>query len=614
MIALRKNLLLAATIVLSLMLAVACASDDDDDSTNSEQADDDTELNDDANDDLDDDVDDDVNDDLDDDANDDADDDVDDDTNEGLPLIPGPGQVGYDAELEAKALRYAQQFHEISAYPTGMFLQAEIPDADKRALVDDYLTNSDPTQSYEEYSGESVYTLMAEYGQHGDMCAFGGVSMFGDAARYVMARDGLVRADVESLRQNIIDILDTLHIVADITGTPGHVARGIRPLDHPGAIPETIPLFDDYGEPLPEEKRITWRADNSVGGIYPGYIWKDDLSKDQLNGYMLGIGTMWDVIADDPDIPVEYKERMRQDAADIGDHLMEVAPETGLDLTLRDPDGRLTKHHDLNPLEIEGVVLPPIVGNGFNALMALSFIKTIGLITGEQRFIDFFNELIEERDFLKYVDQTFKFAYVGPYTNWSNINMSYSAIYPLLRYEADADLFAYWQGVLDDSLWHSWYPDWEVAHGGQAFFALIHAAFAPDGTDIEAAEQAARDLAGFPDPPYWNPEVVNCDAEEIAQGECLAVDGETVLTLAGNWVLGTFYPSLGHNDVLQATEPLPRELWPPSHFAWHRSPYRVNDDYNNRLNPGGDFHAVYWLGRYLVRSNDPRANVSEHAW
>jgi hypothetical protein len=30
--------------------------------------------------------------------------------------------------------------------------------------------------------------------------------------------------------------------------------------------------------------------------------------------------------------------------------------------------------------------------------------------------------------------------------------------------------------------------------------------------------------------------------------------------------------------------------------------------------PGGDFHAAYWLGRFLRRGTDASINTSPHAW
>ena len=628
------------TVMITVLFSAACGDDDDDDN---DVADDDSVDDDVADDDMDDDamdddaIDDDAIDDdvIDDDAVDDdtttdddtVDDDVidddtaaDDDTviiDEGA-LIPGTGEPGFDPDLETKALRYAQQFHGLVAVPFGMSLEADISDLSYRVLVDDWLTNSDLDENFEEYTGTHPYDIVDQYGEFGDLGMFGGMASLGDVFRYALVRDEgtASKANLDELRQNVIDLMDALHICVDIVGDTGVIVRGLRPRGLPGGDPETLPLFDLYGNPLPLNKTTNeWREDNSVGGLYPDWIWEDNTSKDQLDGFVLSMGAVWDVVADDPDISQDLKERLQADAASIGDKLMIVAPETGLYLSIRDADGRLTRFHDLHPLELEGIVLPPLIGNGFNSVMALGVIKTIAFITGGQRFKDFFDELIEQEDFLRYVDQTYKFVNVGPYTNWSNINMAFCAIYPLLRYEAENDLFEYWQAVLQDDLWDSYFPGWPVSRTHQGYFAVIHAAFAQDGTDNTAADWAAEDLSGFPVPPYWNaPYIENCDEDEIAAGVCLAVDGTTVIELAGIDIGGQFYFWPGHGDDPQAQEPVPRNVRPPSNFNWRSSPYEVNGGGGWRLNPGGDFHGAYWFGRYLRRGNTARINVSSNAW
>lgn len=564
-----------------------------------------------------DDDDDDDNDDNDDDNDDNNDDDNnDDDIIDSGGLIPGPPDSGYDADLENKALRYAHLFQKLLAYPLGMSLEAGISDQGMRNLVDDFAVNSALTDTFEGYTGVPVYSVMDGYGEFGDLGMFGGMASLGDIYRYAYKRDygGNDPVPLAELRQNLITLMETLHICIAITGHHGGIVRGLRPRGLPGGDPATTPMFDPYGNPLPAEKDNTYREDNSIGGLYPDYMWEDNTSKDQFDGFVLSMGAVWDVIANDPDIPDGLKSRLQEDAAALGDHLMTIAPETGLDLTLRDADGRLTTFHDLNPLEIEGVVLPSLIGNGFNALMALGVVKTIAFITGDTVYQEFYEELVYDRNFPKYVDQTLKFTNVGPYTNWSNINMVFCAIWPLLRYEADDELRDYYKLVLERDLWGSYFPGWSVARTHQAYFAIIHAAFAQGATDDAEADLAGTDLKGYPDPPYWNaPYIENCDATELAAGECLAIDGTTIIKIAGIDIGGTFYIFPGHGDDPQAADPVPRHVRPPSNFNWRSSPYEVNGGGGHRLNPGGCFHGTYWLGRYMRRANDSDINLSELA-
>ena len=546
------------------------------------------------------------------------DDTVDDDTVVDLgAIIPGPDESGFDADTQAKAFRFAQQLRGMSAYPFGMALDVYLVDEAAQALVTDWLTNSTLDQGFEEYTGVPVYDAVAFYAEVGDLGMFGGVPAAGDLLRYALARDtgaDMGGETLDDLRQNVLDLLEAMHICVAITGAPGVIVRGIQPRGLPGGDPVTTPLFDEFGNPLPPEKVGTWRDDQS--GLYPDWIWMDDTSKDQLLGYIFEIAFLWDVIADDPAIDASLKERLQADVASIGDMLMEVAPETGLDLCIRDADTRLTGAHDLNPLEFEGMILPPIIGNGFNSVAALGIFKTIALVSGEQRFRDFIDSMINEREFLKYVDQTFRFTNTGPFaTNWSNVNMAFVGIYPLLRFEADPELQSYWRKVLRRDLWQGWYPGWSVASTQLGLFSVIYAAFAPGPTDDEAAASAAFDLHEFRAPPYYDLVIENCDADEIAAGECLAVDGVTMIKLSGIQIGDQFYPFYGHNGSLQAAEPVPRAIRPPSDFDWRSSPYDVNGGYGSLgLMSGGDFHAAYWLGRFLRRGTDASINTSPLAW
>jgi hypothetical protein len=192
--------------------------------------------------------------------------------------------------------------------------------------------------------------------------------------------------------------------------------------------------------------------------------------------------------------------------------------------------------------------------------------------------------------------------------------MAYCAIYPLLRYEADGTLRARYQRALTDYVWDGLFANWGVSRVDQAYFNVIQAAFTPGPPSADVADRAADDLVGFPDPPYWDlPRRVNCDAEEIASGTCLAVDGVTVIHIAGYTVNGEFRFFPGHGGDPQADAPLPRTIRPPSNFNWRSSPYELNGGGGNRLNPGGDYHGAYWLGRYLRRSDDSTINVSPGA-
>ena len=182
--------------------------------------------------------------------------------------------------------------------------------------------------------------------------------------------------------------------------------------------------------------------------------------------------------------------------------------------------------------------------------------------------------------------------------------MAFVAAWGVLRYEADPT------SRRPPALLASLYaPDADHSARGLrlSFFDFIVAGFDTEGTS-GIGEQALADglatLVGHPDAPYWDPLVENCDADEIAAGSCLAVDGTTILTLAG---------AKGWNDSIVAVDPLPIEIRPPTNFTWRSNPHDVNGGGSSLLNPGGGVYAAYWLGRRLVAGDDGLANIGPDA-
>jgi hypothetical protein len=185
-------------------------------------------------------------------------------------------------------------------------------------------------------------------------------------------------------------------------------------------------------------------------------------------------------------------------------------------------------------------------------------------------------------------------------TNFSNVNMAFTAVWGLLRFETDPTLVQTYRTILQDELWDNSHP-----HVGlksqQAFFNLLYAGLKSGPTDAAQAGNASAQLSQFSDPPYFNPLVENCDAAELAAGSCIAVDGTTVLTIDS-------VPARGGG--VAAVDPLPKSVRPPSDFEWRSDPRVVNGGGGNRLNPGGDFRAAYWMGRYLQTAASGTANIS----
>ena len=181
-------------------------------------------------------------------------------------------------------------------------------------------------------------------------------------------------------------------------------------------------------------------------------------------------------------------------------------------------------------------------------------------------------------------------------TNFSNVNMAFTAAYGLLRYETDPALRARYDAIFASDLWNANHGhDGESIH--QAFFDLLYAGFRPAGNDAAVTAGATRQLNEFVAPPYFDYAVENCDAGELAAGACIAIDGTTQITLI-------------EPNRNEARDPLPKRLRPPSNFEWRSDPRSVNGGGGIRLNPGGDFRSAYWLGRILLDASSGTANIS----
>lgn len=526
----------------------------------------------------------------------------------GPTLIASPGDSSFDPGLADKARSYDRQFRTFNAMPFGLSLDAIIPDASDRDLVSAFLAQP-ATDDFAAFTGgRTVRDIVAIYDEHGDLGMFAGAAAAGDAFRYLALRDS--GADATAARADLLAAIAAFHVAATITGVPGTVARGIRRLDEPGAPPTIEPIPGSC--PQSGDRGNRWRADAT--GQYPGFIYNDNNSKDQLIGYVFALGAMWDAIADDPSIPQSVRDQLQSDARALAHSLMTVVPlgiAGSADLIVRDWRDCPTKHLDLNPRVVPVNNFDPIIlaanstnQNGWNAFAALGVIRTLYHIAGDPdigRY--YYDELVGARDFPR-------LAITGPAhvgamyqdgtasTNFSNVNMAFVAGYGVLRYETDPTLRAKYESILARELWDANHPhDGESTQ--QALFNLLHSAFATAGNDAAATAAAIVQLGEFVTPPYFDYPVENCDAGELAAGTCTAIDGTAITLVAANQAV--------------SRTPLPKRLRPPSDFEWRSDPRAVNGGGVIRLNPGGDFRLAYWMGRVLRVTTRGSDNLSPHA-
>ena len=524
-------------------------------------------------------------------------------------LVPGPGEAGFDAALASKAGDFERQIHAIMTPSVGWGLEAFVGDSSDRALIDGFIASG--STDFEAQAGQHVYSVVDRYGEHGDLGMFGGVQAAGDAFRYAVLRDsGADAAEVDRARQHVIAAMDGLHWYTRVTGTPGVFARGIRRITPeagepplPGTLPQTVPLFDAGGNPQPADKEPTWRDD--LSGELPFLIWLDDSSKDQFIGYVLALGAVYDVVAQDSTIPQDKIDRLVADTRAIAQELMKkrTIGTKEIDLVIMDADGRPTSFHDLSAEELTPGLVLDNPANAFNAIMSLGAMRTFFHITGDEdigRY--YYEELIEARGYLDLAADDLGIIYMGNTTNFSNINMAFVAIYGVLRYETDPDVAAQVRVALESQLYAAGKAR-EAKGLKQSLFDFIYAGFRDGGTGgpgQTAVADGLETLSEYPPAPHWNDPVTNCDDTELMSLDCTGTDG-TPLPVS---------PNPGRNDSTVGTGPTPMRLRPPSNFEWRSDPHRLNGGGGDRLNPGGGFHCAYWLGRFLQSSSNGLSNVS----
>jgi hypothetical protein len=409
-------------------------------------------------------------------------------------------------------------------------------------------------------------------------------------------------------------------------------------------LPQRLLYRDDVTQSIP--------GDPSTGH-FPRWIWMDNASKDQLTGWIFAMGALYDVFRNDPRFPVSLVNRLSADAATIARRLMRVGGPLGLDLTIIDGDGCATTFHDMHADEIEGLPISYFLSlflqaggdeltpeqiaiisnyrNGFNALLALGTMRTLCHVSRAPDVCAFYyDELVDNRHWpalllqtpipLAELPQSVRdlIASLGLFppdlpalgsllidldekTNYSDVNMAFVAFWGLLRYEPEPDLRHLYQQAMDQSLWDTGITPRQPAVLHQTFFDFIYTLAGTNDALQEVVVGGANTLGQFAKPPYFDPLVENCDTAEIAAGECTAIDGSTI----------PLTPVL--DDTILAVDPLAKMIRPPSNFEWRSNPYEVNGGGTNRLNPGGDFRAAYWMGRFLRRDRHGDKNLARGA-
>jgi hypothetical protein len=522
----------------------------------------------------------------------------------GRYLVAGPAETAFDPALDKKARQYDRQHHAFSAVGQGLTTDVSVALArgEDRAVIEKFLRENDGWDIGAVAPGKSAADLVDGWAKVAGL--YGGVGVAADAMRYATLRNqGAPCAEVDVARAQFKQSLATMHLAFTLPGVPGVVARGWARKTTPGAA-DTLtvtPLFDNQGQPLPAEKSNgTWRADNS--GQFPDYIWEDSCSRDMLLGWATAAGVAAEVIRGDPTIDDSLKATLRADAKDMVDALSTVR-ESGYDLEIPDADGRTTYHGYINEHCIERCLTAaaylPSVKNPFYAMMALGIVGAFAYASeDEQARAYLLEELVANRRLHLMARDAPSSVNVGTKTNFSNVNMIFGSAWLALRYVDDPAAYAAIRAATANKLYVVEGGPYVPSEQKQSLYDFIYAA-AESGASATVEPEAPAPatalanglvtLAAFPEPPYWNRVVENCDGTELESKACTLDNGDNVTVLAGG----------GRGDTDICTVPVPKAVRRPSNYEWRSNPYEANGGgEGSGLLPGVDFRFAYWLGRF----------------
>ncbi|MGM0576146.1 MAG: hypothetical protein ACQEXJ_10495 [Myxococcota bacterium] len=528
----------------------------------------------------------------------------------GTYLLPGPCEEGFDADLAAKTRDYERLWHAFNAAATGVNtdVSIDVDHAGDRALVEQWVQEEDGWD-FDAWAGKSaVHDVITRH--HKVAGLYGGVGIAADAFRYGVLRDqGYPAEEVERARQLLLTGIEGLFRAMAVTGEPGMIARGYTRSDLPGGSHiETTPLADEDGTPLPQPKNNgEWREDRS--GEYPDYIWEDSISRDQMLGWVTAAGAIREVIRDDPAFDQALEDRLQEEAKLAGRELMKVRP-NGYDLEIWDPDGRRTQHGCVHEEAVDCSGYIEGMNNGFHAVMALGFVATWAWVSGDPELESYlYDELLGDRA-LDEIARDHMIVYQGKGSNYSNYNMAFGSLWLAQRYIQDADALEALREALVTGLYAIPNQVDQPEILKRPYYDFIYAAGVaghdPSGPlrgepDDDAMARGLETMHEYPNPPYWDEEVLNCPeaqctCEEPDAGvdECVGLDGETVIDVLG---------CVGRKCDLIADQPTPMRIRPPSNYHWRSNPFEFNGGADGtRLMPAVDFRIAYWKARWVKRS------------
>lgn len=278
--------------------------------------------------------------------------------------------------------------------------------------------------------------------------------------------------------------------------------------------------------------------------------WKGDTSSDELVGHFFAHYVAYELLPEEAD-----RAAIRPVVRRIAQHLLDH------DLNLVGFGGRVTHWGRYSPQYFE--TPDGKVDRALNSLELLSHLRVAYQVTGDQKFIQAYHRLVEQRGYLQNV---MGFAQEAPAeVNYSDEELAFLSFYPLMQLEDDPRLRASYREALE-GLWRRG----RAEHN--PLWNFIHAAGAGAAAD-PALEDSVETLERIPmDTISWT--VRNSQRADLER-------------------------DMSHGRFGEAQS---RSAIPPNErrvMKWNGNPFELDGGDEGRTEDDGTFFLLpYWLGRY----------------
>lgn len=415
-------------------------------------------------------------------------------------LLMGPLQLSAEMTMAQKAMLFEHDLHTRFSLDGQILCKLKVPTAER-----EFLAYNMPDNAY--MTGMVLGALSAKYAVTG----------------------------AEEDRKRAAASIRGLHLLCNVSGKPGLLARAAWPVDRP--------MEDDGIWHVSEDGK--WR-------------WRGDVSSDQVDGVLFGYAMAYDLVANE-----EEKAFIAQDAAAMVDRILEN------DLRIIGYDGEPTQWGNYHPEYVKSQ-------EPMNALLWLQHLKVADHVNPGGKYGEIYRRFAVDEGYAAIAERARRLR--DPQRegsiNHSDDVLILLALYPLLEYEKDVEIRKHYL----EALRRAWFGDNHfpgVQPEHNALFAFIAKRFL---VEVDVGPSIA-DLARFPLDMKWNQATIAAYAEE------LGFESAEPITSAA--------PKPGEAIPLDRR----RKSWSAWVMDPYHEPGTRTSDEGMEYN-GHDFLLAYWLGRY----------------